>query len=130
MFLCSGFSSWNLRSPVAFPSLSKIFAVYPRLSKGFLESEGRGQEAKLCSRLFDQGETRLSCLFHAEPQEGTATIILRIAKKTAEAAVRLEKGFEAPMGKRGGGKTVPGPSRLVILYGLAPSCLRRFVVSR
>ena len=60
------------------------------------------------SRLFDQRETRLSCLFHAEPQEGTATIILRIAKKPAEAAVRLEKGFEAPMGKRGAGEDCTG----------------------
>ena len=82
------------------------------------------------SRLFRPTRNMSFLPFLAEPQGGTATIILRIAKKPAEAAVRPEKGFEAPMGKRGGGKSVLGPVRLVILYGLAPSCLRRFVVSR
>ena len=56
------------------------------------------------SRLFRPTRNMSFLPFLAEPQGGTATIILRIAKKNAEAAVRLEKGFEARWEKGAGGR--------------------------
>src|SRR6266516_3866603 len=131
MFLCSGVSQWNLRSPVAFLSLSKIFAVYSGFVQRFLgkmkEENGR---LSSCSRLFRPTRNMSFLAFSCGTPRRHGYNYSTNCEKTGEAAVRLEKGFRSPMGKRGRGKNVPGPSRLVILYGLAPSCLRRFVVSR
>src|SRR5437867_3745491 len=92
MFLCSGVSQWNLRSPVAFPSLSKIFAVYPRLSKAFLEGEGRGREAKLWLKAFRPARNTAFLSFSCGTPRGLwLQLFYELRKKTAEAAVRRER---------------------------------------
>src|SRR5213596_3378304 len=120
MFLCSGFSSWNLRSPVAFPSLSKIFAVYPRLSKGFLESEGRGQEAKLLLKAFSTSAKHgLSCLFMRNPKRVRLQLFYELRKKTLKQQFAWKR-VSKPDGKKGQGEECTGSVSACNPLGLGP----------